>query len=264
MFTTFLAALRKFWFVVPIFLGVGVVGYGGYSCGAKSRDAEVSALAVQVASNEKTTEIQKGLYATAIVQLDGLNKLLDTSQAQNAALKKQLADSGAQLLTTQQLVVQWKKAYEGAVSATQTSVPSTTDPTVTRKRVDFTKDFGPILISGFTLTDPPEGQVSVKQTRALKLTVAVARNPNGTWSSYVTSSDPDVTVDVGLAGVDPGVLDLGWKQKIWLDLGADFVGGHRVSAGASYHFDRFSVGASCSVWDGDHGCGVNLGFRPFK
>jgi len=40
--------------------------------------------------------------------------------------------------------------------------------------------------------------------------------------------------------------------------------GHRVGLGLSYHFDRVSVGASCSAWDGGHGCGVVLGYRLFK
>lgn len=255
--------LRKYWLVAVSVITVGVVGYAGYGCGARSRDAQVAELSTQLASNEHTIEIKDGLYATKIVEMGSLTSLLDTKRAEVAALKKQLDDSKAQLLTTQQLVVQWKKAYEGAVNAQQTDVPGS-DPTVTRKKVTFDKDFGPIAVNGYTLTDPPEGFVSVRQTRPLKLTVSVAKNKDGTWSSYVTSSEPDMAVNVALGAVDPGVMDLGWRQRIWLDAGIGFLGDKGVSLGLSYHFDRVSIGAQCGVWANVQTCGASVGFRLFK
>jgi hypothetical protein len=265
IFKLILSYTLKYWKLAIGIIVILIIGYIGYGCGAKSRNNEISVLATQVAQNEKTIEIKNGLYATAIVQMDGLTKLLDTKQAEVAELKKQIDDSQTQLLTTQQLVIVWKKAYESALNVHQTPAgPSPDDPKIVRKRVDFEKDFGPIAVNGFTLTDPPYGFISIKQMRPLKLTVAVARNKNGTWNSFVTSSEPTMSVDVVLAGVDTGVLAQTWKQKIWLDIGTDFIGEKRISAGLSYHFDRISLGAQCSVMSNGNGCGLTLGFRLFK
>jgi hypothetical protein len=250
--------IRSIVTVLLVLLAVGAVGYIFYGCGARSRDDEVAEIATRLAANETTLEIQRGLYATKIVEMGDLTKLLDDTRDEVKALKKQIDASQAQLLTTQQLVVKWKKAFEGAVNAHQS------EPEPGRKRVDFEKGFGPIGVTGFTLTDPAEGFVSVQQLRPLKLVVAVARNRDGTWASYVTSSEPDMAVDVTLGGVDVGVLSLGWRQRIWIDAGVDFVAGRRVSLGASYRFDRVSLGAACSVWEDGQGCGLTAGFRPFK
>ncbi len=253
--------------IVTVVAAVAVFAFavGGYKCGASSRDAQVSALAVQVAQNEKTVEIKDGLYATKIVELNGLQKLLDSKEPEIAALQKQLNDSKAQLLTTQQLVVTWKKAYEGAVNAHQTDGgKSPIDSTIERKRVDFDQSFGPIGVNGFTLTDPAEGFVSIKQLRPLKLTVAVAKNKDGTWQSYVTSSEPTMQVSVALSGVDTGVVSPEWQQRLWLNAGVDVLGDKRATLGLSYNFDRMSVGVSCSAGSLTSGCGITAGFRLFK
>jgi hypothetical protein len=265
MLSTALTKIRQYWLAALAIVGMLAIGYVGYGCGQHSRDGEVSDLTTKLAENEKTVEIQNGVYATTMVSMKGLQVLLDTTQTQNAALKKQLTESQGQLLTTQQLVVQWKQAYQGALTAKQTPAgPSTTDPGVTRERVDFTKSFGPLDVSGYTLTSPPEGFITVKQDQPLKLTVAVARDKDGTWNSYVTSSDPTVSVAVTLGGVDLGILDPSWYQKIWATGGVDFLMGERASVGLSYQMDRVSVGADCSAWTGGHGCGLTVGYRLFK
>lgn len=268
--------LSAFWMIVKghmrvvafIVATVTVLSLGiflGYGCGSHSRDSEVSSLSTKIAENEKTVEIKDGLYATTIVQMHSIDKLLDTGRSEVAALKKQLEDSKTKLLTTQQLAVTWKKAYEGAVNAHQTPVgPSQTDPKITRQRVDFSKDLGPIGVTGYTMTDPPEGFVSIKQLRPLKLTVSVAKNTDGIWQSYVTSSEPGMAVNVVLGAVDPGILDPSWYQMIWVDLGVDFIGGHGASVGLSYRGDRWSLGANCSALDTGNTCGLTVGFRPFK
>ncbi len=251
---------------LAVFLGiVAPLLLVGYECGKRSQTGAIADLTTKLAENEKTVEIKDGLYATKVVELKGLTKLLEGSSSEITALKKQLSDSNAQLLTTQQLVVTWKKAYQGALASTQTTIPPDNGANPTeRKRVDFSGDLGPIHASGHTLTDPPETDLTIQQIRPLKLTVAVAKNKDGTWSSYVTSSEPDVGVDVTLAGVDQKIIDPTWKQRIWLDFDGSFLGGFSSRAGLSYHFDRWSIGPSCSVWKGGAACGASVGIRLFE
>lgn len=246
----------------------GTVAFGRvlYGCGSHSRDDQVADLSSRLVQNEHTVEIKDGLYATQLVEMRDLKGLLDTSRSETKALADQLKDSKAELLTSQELVVKWKGAFEGVANAHQTdSGPSSTVPGVIRKRVDFERDFGPISVTGHTLTDPAEGEVSVRQTRSLLLTVSVARDRSGKWSSLVTSSEPMMEVGVKLGGVDLGVLPSpSWFQRIWLDLGTSELGDPSVSIGLSYRGDRFSLGASCFTASGAHGCGLTGGVRIAK
>ena len=247
-------------------LAIGVTGKVMYGCGSSSRDRQVEELASRLAQSEKTIEIENGLYATQLVEMRNLRSLIDSTKEECRSLIDQLAASKAELLTTHQVAVKWKSAYEGAVKAHQSdSGPSPTDPTVVRKRVEFERDFGPIAVSGYTLTDPPEGKVSVRQTRPLILTVNVARDRNGKWSSLVTSSEPTMDVGVTLGAVDPGAIPSpSWYQRIWVDLGASVFMDHWVSAGVSYRGDRFSMGVSCFGSESTSGCGLTGGIRLFK
>ena len=240
---------------------IAIIVYVGYSLGSRSRANEIAELTLKIAQREKTVEVQKGLYATTIVQLNGLTKLLDSSRDEVKLLKKQLDDAQAQLLTTQQLVIKWKKAYEGELAANQSSDPPTDPASPERKRVTFSGLLGPIQVNGYTITDPPEAHVKIQQTKPVILTVSVAKNKDGTWTSYATSSDDNIDVQVSLAGVDTGILSTTWKQRLWVNAGIDVLGDKSASLGLSYHWDRVSFGVRCST---SFGCGADLGFRIFK
>ena len=241
-----------------IILGAVVFALLGYNCGTRKAQDQVATLTTQLAESEKTIELKDGLYSTTIVEMNNLKDLLQGSDAEIAALKKQLSDSQAQLLTTQQVAIKWKNAYEAELTANQSQGSDG------RTRVDFQGDLGPIHAQGFTLTDPAEAHLKLDQLRPLVLTVSVAKNKDGKWQSYVTSSEPNMQAVVNLAGVDPGVTSPSWRPRIWVDLGADFIGDHAARAGLSYHFDRWSLGASCSIWAQGEGCGATVGFRLFK
>ncbi len=245
---------------------VGLVGHTMYGCGVKSRDSQVAVLASQLAQSEHTVEVKDGLYATQLVEVRNLGSLLDRGRAEVGKLTQQLDESKSVLLSTQQLVVRWKRAFEGTLTAHQMdSGPSPTVPGAVRKRVDFERDFGPIAVSGHTLTDPPEGTVSIRQTRPLLLTVNIARDPAGKWTSLVTSSEPTMDVGVTLGGVDVGVIPgPTWRQRIWFDMGSSVLGDMGVSLGLSYRGDRFSIGASCFGTTASRGCGLTGGARIFK
>lgn len=261
-----LPSLKTASFAIAALFGTAGFGRVLYGCGSRSRDDQVADLSSRLAQNEHTVQVKDDLYATQLVEMGNLKGLLDTSRSEIRALADQLKDSKSELLTSQELAVRWKKAFEGIAVAHQTdSGPSPTAPGVVRKRVDFERDFGPISVTGHTLTDPAEGEVSVRQTRPLLLTVSVARDGSGRWSSLVTSSEPSMEVGVKLGGVDLGVLpSQSWYQRLWLDLGTAELGDPAVSAGLSYRGDRFSVGASCFVVSGAHGCGLTGGIRIGK
>lgn len=239
------------------------IGRISYGCGVGSRDDEVADLSSRLAGSQETLEIREGLYTTQLVEVRDLRTLLDGSRVEISNLKDQLEKSKAELLSTQELAVRWKRAFEGALTVSQSdSGESPTSPGVVRKRVDFTGDLGPIAVTGHTLTDPPEGHVSVRQVRPLLLTVNVAKDRTGRWTSLVTSSEPDMDVSVRLGGVNPGVVrPIPWHQRFWMDVSAGLIGDPSASMGLAYRGDRFSVGASCLIAEETQGCGVTAGVR---
>lgn len=235
------------------------------------KNALISELSTRLATSEQTVEIQKNLYAERTHEIEDLNLVLKNStlnvvsEAIIKELLEQIEQSRGKILALDALVVKWKKAYEGALQATQTEQPPAEPGAPTRKRVDFTKDFGYIGASGYTLTDPPEGFIKIEQLRPLKLTLAVVKNRDSTWSSYVTSSEDNVALDIALSGVDLSVVRPTFKQRLWLDSGVTFLGKEVASLGLSYRAERWSVGLLCSTTDGNgSGCGVSAGWRLFK
>lgn len=256
--------LRKAAIAASVLIVIFLIGEVGYGCGQRSRETDIANLSQALADSEKTVKLKDGLYQTTLVEVGDARKLLELKQAENRDLLKALDDAKAKVLVTEKVVIKWLPK-ESPVEATQTDVPP--DPgglPVTRKRVDFKHDFGPFLVSGYTLTDPAAGFVSVSQGRPLSLTLAVSRDPKGRWLSHVSSSDPDLDVAVTLGAVDPGILDKRWYQRFWVTGTAGFLGDDSVGMGFEYRGERFSFGPQCQLWSDGHSCGLAVGVRLLK
>ncbi len=243
---------------------VSVIGYGGYSCGARSRDAQIADLTTKLATSEQTIEIERGIVAKKSAELTDLADLLAKTGAENERLAALVKRGQMEILTLNQLVVKWKKAYEAAVEASQTEEPPVIPDGPPRKKVTFSGRVGPITVDGHTLTDPPEAFLKWSQIDPLRLTLIVTKNKDGTFSSIVSSSDDDIATEITVSAVDVSVVAPTWKQRIWVNAGVDFLGDRRVFGGVSYHFDRLALGAECSGWTDGSACGLTVGFRPFK
>lgn len=230
----------------------------------RDRDNEIAQLATQLMTSEETAEFAKNLYVRKLEVIDDLNKMISVIGEENVKLAELLKKSQAEVLSLNSLVVKWKKAYEAALKASQTEVPPVEPGGPVRKRVDFSADMGYIGVTGHTLTDPPEGHVRVDQLRPLRLTLAVTKNRDGTWSSLVTSSEDNVGVDIAVSGIDLSVIKPRWYQRIWVDAGFELTGSPGATLGASYRWDRWSLGASCRLSPDGNGCGGTMGFRIFK
>lgn len=248
-------------------LGVLLAGFiVGRGCGQRQSEKDLAEANQRLASAEQTIKLKDGLFAEKLNEMRDLQTILEGQTTDLKNLREQLQKSREQLLTVQQIAVQWKKKYEDYVAAHQSEEPGP-DGTV-RKRVDFAGDLGPFHAEGHTLTDPPEAFLSILQTRALHLAIAVAQGKDGKWNTYVSSDDPDVDVDIQLAGVDPYVLSPSWKERLRIDIQALPFGEGAIGYGVSYDFQRWSLGLGCSSSFGSNSagtsCGLTFGFRPFK
>lgn len=255
---------------VGIVLTIAAIFASGVTCGRKLRGREIADLSTKLASSEKTVEVQKNLYATKTHELDDIaGKLKDAEifSKHDREMIKTLLDeiekAHAKILTLDSLVIKWKKAYEGALAANQGQEPPSTPGGVERKRVDFNGALGFMNVRGHTLTDPAEAFLHIEQARPLVLQVAVTKNRDGTWSTYVESSEDDVGVDVKLSGIDLSVVRPTFRQRLWIDSGVYFLGGAMATIGVSYRGNRWSLGASCGAGDA-RTCGLTFGLRPFE
>lgn len=248
----------------PLILIALIFSVIAFLIGSHRQDSTVQELNRRLSESAKTVEVKQGLYETAIGQVTDVKSLLDSSSQEVVELKRQLDESKAKVLTAQKVVVLLKSPLSAPTTATQQTVPPVDAGGKQRQRVDFTHDFGPFKVSGHTLTDPAEGFVTLSQGRPLSLTVAVARNSDGTWSSLVTSSEPTVGVNVSLGSVDPGVISPSWYQRIWAVGSASVLSSPAAGLSLAYFGERFSLGPQCQVWNGGWGCGVSMGFRIFR
>ncbi len=238
----------------------------GFTLVSNAHKKELVELQNTIASRDVTIEIQKNVYTELAIKSEATLQIALEFAEQNQALVAEIKTRKAEVLTAQNLVIKWKKAYEALVVATQTE--ETTPEGVVRKKVEFIKDFGPFIVKGHTLTDPPEALLNVNQGRPLKLSVVMTQEKDKSWRGYATSSEDNMAVDIAVSAVNPDMLNPKWYEKIGLQGSIAAGSGLLVGVGASYKIGNFNVGPG--VWGAMNWdlqpkgyVGVNLGWNPF-
>jgi len=180
----------------------------------RSYDAKIVAMNNAIAAKDQTIEIAQGLYEKSTLETKSLKELLNSKNSEVLSLKTELDKKDQQLIAATSMALKWKHDYEALVAATQTTVPGTQPTDPARTKVSFEKDFGPILVSGYTLTGPPEAYVKLHQQRPLRLTLAISQDKTGLWHTYTTSSEENMSVDITLSGVDPYFAERHWYERL--------------------------------------------------
>lgn len=234
---------------------------------------QIRTLQNKVAARDATIEVQQQVFSKLTQQFDDMKVAIDTSTTEGKNLTNEIKKQKAEIVSVTNAVVQLKKQIADG-QGTQDTVPGAKPGDPDRKRVKFDKDFGFALVTGYTLIDPPEYHLELGPgSKPLKLTTAVTQQPDGSWRTYVTSSDANVSFDIGVSAVNPLVFEPHWyeKIKVHLDLGVGsaLVGG----VGASYQVGQFDFGPTIwytAVKDsnqnyvGGTAFGLNFSWAPFK
>lgn len=251
-----------------VLLGSVVLGLAVYILVLnKVHQDELAKLRDQLASRDKTIEVQKNVYEKLALETEDLRSLLETKDKEVADLVRQLDQSERLWLAVGKLAVYWKHAYEALLEAKQTEEPPVEPGDKPRTKVAFEHDFGYIGVNGYTLSDPPEAFVNIHQNRPLRLALAITQAEDGLWRTSVASSEDDVGVDVALVAVNPRVLRPRWYEKVELDVDAGVGDGMLMGLGVSYPIGHFDVGPRMWVV-GDNSItkfyGLSVSWRPFQ
>lgn len=234
-----------------------------------SHTSRVVDLQNQIAGRDLTVEVQKGVYSKLAMEADGFKALLSSQDEQLKFLKKEVESRKAEILTATTMALAWKKAYEGEAEANQTEIPDDGPPEPgapskpPRLKVDFKKDFGPFIVSGHTITSPPEAFVAVKQGKPIKISLVVSEEPDGSWRTYATSSDENISIDIGLSAVNPRVIEEKWYEKIGFTALLGFGAQPLAGLGASYSVSQFDVGPAVYVTPAGLSYGGSVTWHPF-
>lgn len=275
-------SLPSTWKLVVGFAGVLLLialGLAGtFTLITDSYKKQITALQNDVALRDKTIELQAGVYQKLSIQSHGLQDMLNQQDVQLAALQEQLAKNGADLLTATTLIVKLKKELQSHGNV----VVAPTDPTypdIIHATIDSKEDFAPFRVTGDIVADcsmredvtavPVRALLRMSQTRPLRLSVIVSQDKDGTWKTSTTSSEDNFQIDIGLAAVNPYMLESKWYEKIGLHADVGVGTGILVGLGASYKIGKFTVGPTvwgAMNWDlAPKGyLGATLGWNPFQ
>jgi len=199
----------------------------------------------------------------------------------NKELQKTIDKKNEEILVLGDISLKWKDKYYQIKNATQTIInsDSSTDGSTDiddncrdqlkniRYKVDFSHQEDNILASGYTLTNPPYAELSIKFTDDLKLELILTKTKDKNFKIYLDSkSETIVPVELNLK-IDPSVFDVKWYERIIL-AGDINVGSKAIlgSVNVLYDLDKWLIGGGVSAGyvNGISVMGnIILGVRPF-
>lgn len=237
------------------------------------RAAHIVELQNQIASRDKTIEVQQGIYQKLTLQAKDLTKLLSDKDVELMTLRDQLKKQGSELLTANTIVVKLRKDLQDAKN-TVVVIPDPAKPGVKQVNIDTEDRLDPFQITGMTSVDCYTNQAHYKvglgQRSPIKFSVVVSQDKDGTWRSSATSSTKVFEVDIALAAVNPYLLEDKWYEKIGMgvDVGVGAAPGFLGGVGISYEIGRFEVGPKAWFTASPQGVypyfGAQLLWHPFK
>lgn len=256
-------------FLVIIIMVMGCVIYYKDT----SHRKKVTKLYNEIAMQAETIEVQDGVFQKQVLTIsdtkDLLGRLADEHGGSISLLQKELDKKDEKILSLTKTTVHWRKNYEALVKASQTDVPTDPDDpdSPTRTKVEFEKDFGYIGVNGYTLTDPAEAFISVKQNRPLMLVLTLSQDRKKRWTSSVASSEDNIEVDVDISAVNPYMFDTKWYEKVSLDAGIQYAGALAPYVGSLYSLDNgvyFGAGVQVTGNQVSYYGSLGYSWAPFR
>ena len=269
--------MEKLWRYLAIGLMVALVALAGYGFFTlRAKDRENARLRDEIAVKDETIKLKDGSYTKLARERDDL-------EATNKELQKVIDKQKQDVITAQQIAAGWKAKYDNLVQLIPPpfpGLPSDWNPVGPQKCTDKQQEFLALTDYGLVkagcriATYDPQTQARTllePGSRKLKLNLAVTRDANKQWHSYVKVEPPDdknFDIDIVSSGVNVEPLKLKWYEKIGVNIDIGVGNGVLGGAGVNYEFGQFNLGPS--IWgvanNGQAGTfyGLNFNWFPFK
>ena len=235
--------------------------------------ARIIELQNQVAARDKTIEVKDGVYQKLTLQAKDLTDLINNKDAELMSLRDQLKKQGSELLTVNTIVVKLRKDLQDAKNTTVVVVDPA-KPGVKQVNIDTEDRFDPFRVTGNASVDCDSNQgkylINLDQRSPIKFSVVVSQDKDGTWRSSATSSTKTFDVDIGLAAVNPYLLEEKWYEKLSVaaELGVGTNPGLLAGAGINFEIGKFDIGPRVWAVVDTHSAspyfGVSFAWHPFK
>lgn len=264
---------------------VGLFVYGHFR--VQSLNKKIREKENELIKTTETVELWKGMYAKKAQQVDFLT-------VENGELAERLKETKQQLIAQTEvnivLVGEVKRVTRCVSDGSNVIVkglicrpekPASPNPDIppgaTVYSLSNTEDFGMVKTqcdaNVYVWKDgsnPYRGDMAITLLpgKPLKLDLFISRDPEGRWTTYATTKDPNVKLEIGTNKMSISPLTLRWYEKIGihLDLGV----GTGVLGGVGVNYELGNIRFGPSVWgvaaNGGSGAfyGVNLDWNPFK
>lgn len=258
--------------LIALIIAISIFGYIRYT----RYELDLSKLRNALAQADKTIEIMRGTFTRLVMEIDGL-------KATNADLQKTIEKQKLDVISAEQLAVSWRKKYDVYVKTHPDLEPVPPDGwqpigpvvcTLDQKALAAEEDFGLIKTTCRLMTADPQTQVRIAigpGGRPLKLNLALTRDRDKVWRSFVTVEPPDqdnISVDIISTAVNLEPLDERWYEKLKLHM--DFGVGSGVLGGIGLGYELGNIDFGPSIWgttSGNGGSvyyGLNFSWAPFK
>jgi Tfp pilus assembly protein PilN len=269
--------MDKIWKYLTIGLMVALVALAGYGYFTlRAKDKENAKLRDEIASRDVTIQLKDGTYTKLAREMDDL-------KATNAELQKVIDKQKQDVITAQQVAATWKKKYDDLATLVPVPFPYKPDdwkpmgPSACKDVAEESlaiKDYGLVKAGCRILTFDPQVQARTllePGSRPLKLNLAVTRDAQKQWRSYVKIEPPDdqnLSVDIVSTAVNMEPLKLRWYENIGVHMDFGVGSGVLGGAGINYEFGQFRLGPS--IWGvattDKSGVfyGINFDWSPFK
>lgn len=201
----------------------------------------------QIAELSRVVRESNGAYSRLAQQAESSSSILATLQERNQQLASIIEQRDEQILqlTTAIGHIRPVNVVVRPNEISQTVIPSEENPEIIRRRVDFDTTHEDYLrISGFTLTDPAEANVSVQYTRPINFTVATTQSEDGSWRTYIESDLPDLQIGQIESRVNPiQIRSTVRRIEQEIELGIGSIVSTNGNSGALYAIAGYDFGA---------------------
>jgi len=230
----------------------------------------------QLADLAETVKTKDGAFKKLTGEFDDL-------KVTNKELQKTIDKAKEDVVSAQQLAVKWEKKFNDLVPLVPVFVidplqwgkmPDAHKCASPAKEYRAEKDYGIVKAGCNVLTFDPDAQTRLTLeggSRPLGLNIAVTRNPEKQWNTYVKVEPPDdqnLSVNIVSTRVNMEPLKLRWYEKVGVHIDIGVGPGVLGGAGLNYEFGQFNLGPS--IWgvvnNGTAGSfyGLNFNWSPFK